>query len=54
MYALEIAALGLFALAAVRTFSFGVYGLRHGRGGAFALALLLVLAGGVLAWYYVT
>ena len=52
MYFLQYAALAAFVLAAVRTFSFGVYGLRRGRGGVFAVALMMIASAAVLMWFY--
>ncbi len=53
MQALKIVVLILFAWAAVRTFSFGVYGLRRGRGGTFAISMALILTGLALLWQYI-
>ncbi len=54
MYFLQYAALAAFALAAARTFSFGVYGLRRGKTGVFALTAVMLVSAAVLMWLYLS
>lgn len=53
MHPLEYAVILLFALAAVRTFSFGVYGLKNNNPALFGVALFAIAAGAGLLWWYV-
>ena len=50
---LEYVTIAVYALVVVRTFSFGIYGLKQGRGGTFALVLFMLAVSGVLFWRYV-
>lgn len=52
MHILEYAAIIAYALALVRGFSFGIYGLKHDSGGAFAVVTVLAAAGAVLLYLY--
>ena len=51
---LEYIMVALYALVVVRTFSFGLYGLKEGRGGTFALVLVMLAISGVLLWRYLS
>lgn len=53
MHPLEYAVILLFALAAVRTFSFGIYGLKNNNPSLFGVALFAIAAGAGLLWRYV-
>ena len=50
---LEYVVSAAYALVVVRTFSFGIYGLKQGRSGTFALVLVMLAVSGVLFWQYV-
>ena len=49
---LEYITVAVYALVVVRTFSFGIYGLKEGRSGTFALVLVMLAVSGVLLWQY--
>ncbi len=53
MNPLEYLAILLYVLSVVKCFSFGVYGLKQGRGGTFALCLVLIAVSGALFYRYV-
>ena len=50
---LEYVIAAVYVLVVVRTFSFGLYGLKAGRKGTFAAVLLMLAVSGVLFWRYV-
>ena len=50
---LEYVVAAVYVLVVVRTFSFGIYGLKAGRGGTFAIVLLMLAVSGVLFWQYI-
>ena len=50
---LECVTMVVYALVVVRSFSFGIYGLKQGRGGTFAIVLFMLAVSGVLLWRYV-
>ena len=52
MHALEYVAVILYALALVRCFSFGIFGLKNGKNGLFVVALTVCAVGTVLFYKY--
>lgn len=50
---LEYVVSAAYLLIVVRTFSFGIYGLKSGRSGTFAIVLVMLAVSGVLFWQYV-
>ena len=50
---LECVTMAVYALVVVRSFSFGIYGLKQGRGGTFAIVLFMLAVSGVMLWRYV-
>lgn len=49
---LEYVAAAVYVLVVIRTFSFGIYGLKAGRSGTFALVLVMLAVSGALFWQY--
>lgn len=53
MYPLEYAAIILYLIAVVRSFSFGIYGLKSGNGALFGVMLIAIAASAALFFRYV-
>ncbi|MCH5186785.1 MAG: hypothetical protein J1F63_00175 [Oscillospiraceae bacterium] len=53
LHALEYVAIILYALAVVRSLSFGIYGIKHGNNALFAVVLTLTVASAALFYMYI-